>query len=351
MDLIPVIHVLHSGKLYGTERMTIKIARSLSNKYSSVILTPSGLVLVEAEKHSITTKCFQNGWGLVHYLKLFLVKYSKIVFVTTSVSQSVLIIILNIFYRRHIVHLHMVHGGIEERISYGKKSWLNYLPVELIAVSNYVSERLKIHGVYSHKIKVIDNFLLKSEIEQIPKRKSFKRSGIRQIILVSRLDPIKKIDLLFDALDFSPKLNNLEFHIFGLGTDMEKLKTRAKEKHPQILLKGFSQEIWQVMANYDLLLHLCPVEPFGLAILEAMAIGLPVLIPNQGGTKDLVEHNISGFQFNANDKTDLARCLIGLQQTSPELLNSVVENAYQTIASQYSEEQGIAAYCQLFDSS
>ena len=105
------------------------------------------------------------------------------------------------------------------------------------------------------------------------------------------------------------------------------------------------------MANYDLLLHLCPVEPFGLAILEAMAVGLPVLVPNQGGTKDLVKHNISGFQFNANDKNDLARCLTELQQTSPESLNSIVKNAYQTAASQYSEEQGIAAYHQLFDSS
>ena len=154
MDKIPVIHILHSGKLYGTERMTIKIARSLSNKYSSVILTPSGLVLVEAAKHSITTKCFQNNLDLVHYLKFYFEKYRKIVFVTNSISQSTLILILNTFYCRHLVHLHIVHGGTEEKLSYGKKSWLNRLPVNIIAVSNYVSERLKIHEYIHIKSKL-----------------------------------------------------------------------------------------------------------------------------------------------------------------------------------------------------
>ena len=37
------------------------------------------------------------------------------------------------------------------------------------------------------------------------------------------------------------------------------------------------------IADADLLVHLCPVEPFGLAILEAMAAAVPVLVPNSGG--------------------------------------------------------------------
>ncbi|MCC0178503.1 glycosyltransferase family 4 protein [Waterburya agarophytonicola K14] len=347
MDKIPFIHILYSGQLYGTERMTLNIAKGLSHEHLSTILTPDGLILAEAANRSIVTKSFEGNWDLVSRIKFYLVRHQKLVFATTSVSQSILIMLCNLFYRRQVVHLHMVHGGAEEYLSYGRKSLFNNLPVKLIAVSNYVRERLESHGVNPKKIQVIENFLLASEIEKIPKRQPFGKEGIHGVIVVSRLDPIKKVDLLFDTLDSFPELSDLRFHIFGFGKDMEKLKTKAAANYPQVILKGFSKDVFKAMANSDLLLHLCPVEPFGLAILEAIAIGLPVLIPNQGGTKTLVEDNISGFHFNANDAQDLGLSLLKLQQTSPAILNSVVKNAQVRLINRYLETQGINSYRRL----
>lgn len=347
MDKIPFIHILYSSQLYGTERMTINIAKGLSHEHLSTILTPDGSVLAEAAHRSIATKCFDNNWDLVSRIKFYLVRHQKLVFVTTSVSQSILIMLCNLFYRRQVVHLHMVHGGTEEYLSYGRKSLLNNLPVKLIAVSDYVRERLESHGVNPKKIQVIENFLLTSEIEKIPKRQPFCAAGINRVIVVSRLDPIKKVDLLFDTLDSFPELSDLAFCVFGFGKDMEKLKAKAQTSYPQVILKGFSKNVFKTMANSDLLLHLCPVEPFGLAILEAIAIGLPVLVPNQGGTKILIEDNISGFHFNANDKQDLGLSLLKLQQTSPKILNSVVKNAQANLIDRYSEIKGINSYRRL----
>ena len=351
MSQIPFVYVLYSGKLYGTERMTIKTVKAMSAMGSSVILTPPGLILKEAAQQSIAVKTFDSYWDSIYCLKSYLVEHQKLVFITTSISQSISIVLCNFFYRRQVVHLHMVHGGTEEHLSYARKFLLNNLPVKLIAVSNYVRERLEAYRVHPQKITVIENFLLKSEIELIPKRKPFKKPGIGRVVIVSRLDPIKRIDLLFDALDSFPELNNLEFRIFGFGRDMDKFKTKISKNNYQVTLNGFSENIWQAMADCDLLLHLCPVEPFGLAILEAMAVGLPVLVPDRGGTKTLVANGVSGFYFNADDKIDLAFRLSELRQVSPELLNNVVRNARQHLLSQYSEEKGIAAYRQLFDSS
>ena len=350
MNQIPFIYVLYSGQLYGTERMTINTIKGFSHEHLSLILTPPGLILTEAAYHGIATKCFRNNWDLVHCLRSYLVQYQKLIFVTTNVFQSILIVLCNLFYHRQIVHLHIVPGGMEERLSYARKSLLNNLPVRFIAVSNYVRERLEAHGVKPQKIQVIENFLLESEIERIPKRQPFRKSEISRVIIVSRLDPVKRVDLLFDALDSFPQLDSLKFRIFGFGKDMEQLKRRAIKHYPQVVLEGFSHQVLEVMANSDLLLHLCPTEPFGLVILEAMAVGIPVLVPNQGGTKTLVEHGISGFQFNANDKKDLALCLLKLRQTSPELLNYVVKNAHNKLKSRFSERKGIDAYRKLVNS-
>lgn len=40
------------------------------------------------------------------------------------------------------------------------------------------------------------------------------------------------------------------------------------------------------------------IETFGLTILEAMTYGIPVIAPDAGGPKELIEHNISGFLVN-----------------------------------------------------
>ena len=75
--------------------------------------------------------------------------------------------------------------------------------------------RLQVHGVHPQQIKTIENFLLNSQLEIIPKRQPFTKPGINRIVIVSRLDPIKRVDLLFDALDYCPELAHLEFHIQG----------------------------------------------------------------------------------------------------------------------------------------
>ncbi len=330
--------------------MAMVTIRGISSEFQSILWAPPGPILAEAEYQGIAIISLRNKWDLVRWLKSYLVQYQKLVFITTGVFQSILILVGNFFYRRQIVHLLVVHGGTDERLSYARKSWLNYLPVQLIAVSEFVRDRLQVHGVRPQQIKTIENFLLNSQIEAMPKRPPFTNPGINRVVIVSRLDPIKRVELLFDALDSCPELAHLEFHIFGLGSDMEQLKRRATESHPQVVLEGFSPQVWEVMADSDLLLHLCPVEPFGLAILEAMAVGIPVLVPDRGGTRTLVKHGISGFQFRANDEKDLALWLIKLQQAPAELLNSVVNNAHKKLASRFSEQRGIAAYRSLLTS-
>lgn len=349
MDKIPFVYVLFSGQLYGTERMAIVTAQGISGKYQPILLTPPGLVLAEAEQHQITTQCFDSNWQMAGQLKFYLANNPKLVFVTTRILHSLIIVIFNSFYRRQITHLHVVHGGANEKLSYSRKSLLNPFSLKLIAVSEFVRDRLLSYGVRFQKIEVIENFLLESQIETIPKRQSFTTPGIKRVIIVSRLEPIKRIDLLLDALDFAPALNSLEFRIFGFGSQMKQLQTRVISGNHPVLFEGFSLKILELMANSDLLLHLCPVEPFGLAILEAMAVGLPVLVPDRGGAELLVEDGVSGFQFSADDEQDLALTLEKVGRTYPMMLNSIVDNARKVLKNRFSEHRAISAYLKLLN--
>ena len=50
-----------------------------------------------------------------------------------------------------------------------------------------------------------------------------------------------------------------------------------------------SADIPRHMAEADLLVHTCPAEPFGLVILEAMAVNLPVLVTDAAGWSAIVQ--------------------------------------------------------------
>jgi glycosyltransferase involved in cell wall biosynthesis len=246
-----------------------------------------------------------------------------------------------------MAHLHVVHGGTDERLSYGRKRLLNRAKVTMVAVSEFVRSRLLANGVAEKRIRVVENFLPASRTNAVPRRAAFDSTGIRRIIVISRLDPIKRVDLLLETLDRHPDLGSLPVRIFGTGSDEELLRERVRLHHANVTLEGFHPSVESEIATSDLLLHLCPAEPFGLAILEAMAAGVPVLVPSSGGASSLVTEGRSGFHFQANDADSLASKLRELAAAPASLLNGIVAGGHEALATRFSPGARIADYQRL----
>ncbi|MEI6708788.1 MAG: glycosyltransferase family 4 protein [Methylococcales bacterium] len=344
-----LLYLLHSGNLYGTERMALVALDGLSDQFEPVLFAPSGAVHDEARRLGIGSHEFKSSLDLFKQIPAFLRATDTIAVCATGVSHSLIFLVWNCFFRVKNVHLHLVHGGTDERLSYGRKKLLNYLPVLLVAVSDYVQHRLLVHNVRPQQIKVLENFLPDSQIANAPQRPPFQTDGITKVLVISRIDPIKRIDLLLDALDIEPSLSNLDIRILGTGWDFDTLKERAKRDHPNVTFVGFSDQVEHELTASDLLLHLCPTEPFGLAILEAMAAKVPILLPNQGGAASLIEAGVSGLYFQANDAQDLVRQLSYLQSANADELNKLADNAHQRLFQHYSSSVGLNNYRELFE--
>lgn len=342
------LYALHSGNLYGTERMALYTLEGLQGEFEPVLFAPTGPALEEAKRLGMTTVAFSGAKDFALKLRPYL-HHQRIAFAATGVSHSLAFVLWNFFYRRKAVHLHLVHGGTDERESYGRKKLLNGLDVQFIAVSDFVRERLIANGTRASQIRVVGNFLPDERIRSAPRRNPFEQDGIRQVIVISRVDPIKRIDVLLDALEQHPELQDLPMRVYGTGWELEKFRARAAASLPNLIFAGFSDQVPNHLAESDLLLHLCPTEPFGLAILEAMAAGVPVLAPDQGGAAGLLEAGISGFHFAANDPGALASALSNLRQLSAEALNAVVAAAEQRLWAQYSASAGLNHYRKLLE--
>lgn len=344
---LPLLYALHSGNLYGTERMALATAAGLLDEYEPTMFAPPGPALEAASPMGFGVRPFGSAKEFARQIRPLIAAHRSLAFVATGVVHSLACLAWNLLYRRNIVHLHVVHGGTDERDSYGRKKVLNGFDVVFVAVSHFVKERLVANGVRADRIVVIENFLTPARAEAAPKREPFGTPGVRKIVVVSRVDPIKRIDVLLDAIERDPALRRLEVRVLGTGWQLDELRARANERHPNVAFVGFSPNVADELAAADALVHTCPAEPFGLAILEAMVAGVPVVVPDSGGAGALVDHGVSGFRFSANDPEALAACLRHLQTAPADLLNRVVRGGRSALATRFSPEQRIADYRRL----
>jgi glycosyltransferase involved in cell wall biosynthesis len=339
----PLLYILHSGQMFGTERMALATLQALGVGGQSLLLAPPGPVHAAARAAGVSSRVTHGRLSLAWALAQSLWRQRNAAIVATGVSQSLLAWVWQRLLGGRGAHLHVVHGGTDERLSYGRKRWLVHLPVHLVAVSDFVRQRLIAHGVHPERIEVIGNFL---PVAPAALRPAFAVDGVQRVVVLSRLDPIKRVGLLFDALARTPALSAMRFDIYGSGADVSQLRERAI-KYPNVHLHGFVPEAASALAEADLLLHTCPEEPFGLVLLEAFAAGVPVLVPNSGGAGDIVEHGVNGWHFSANDAVALGQSLQALQKAPAAALNAAVAGGHQALMQRHSPSRQARRYARL----
>jgi glycosyltransferase involved in cell wall biosynthesis len=325
--------------------MALYTAGGLTADFDPVIMAPPGPALEEARATGYEAVPFESVVQFSGALRKQLAKSGKrVAFLATGVMHSAVCLAWNKLYRRRIAHLQLVHGGAAEALSYGRKGKLNGQPVQFVAVSAYVRERLIANGVNQAQIRVIENFLPDALARNCPQRVQFGGEGLRRLIVISRLDPEKRVDVLLEALEAAPDAGHFEVHVYGTGWNADDLKARAARSNLNVAFEGFSTTVREALAGSDLLVHLCPVEPFGLAIIEAMAAGVPALVPDAGGAGSLVENGVSGFRFEANNPAAVMSKIREVADLSPERLNSVTAEGRRLLGTRFSQSARIADY-------
>lgn len=114
-------------------------------------------------------------------------------------------------------------------------------------------------------------------------------TNLRLLLYAGRLSPEKNIEVLVDMMELLAADSSVEHHLLfaGDGPRSTWLGEIAGQKAPgRIHLLGHianREDLADLYANCDALVHPNPREPFGIAPLEAMASGLPVVAPRAGG--------------------------------------------------------------------
>ena len=89
----------------------------------------------------------------------------------------------------------------------------------------------------------------------------------------------------------------------------------------KVVFLGNSNEVEKILCFSDLFLLPSKAESFGLAALEAMSHGVPVISSNAGGLAEVNVHGFSGFLSEVGDVTDMAANAITILHTDAGLKN------------------------------
>lgn len=91
---------------------------------------------------------------------------------------------------------------------------------------------------------------------------------------------------------------------------------------------GKQEQMEEILAIGDLFLLTSEYESFGLAALEAMAAGVPVISTNAGGLPEINEHGVTGYMSNVGNVDEMSAYAIELL-SDDELLKKFKANAYE----------------------
>lgn len=137
------------------------------------------------------------------------------------------------------------------------------------------------------KIKVIPCGIERDEIYDVRSKKKKERKIIG---MVSRIEKGKGQDTLIKAVS-KLKIKNFEVLIAGDG-DTASLKVLAKKLgiDRKVKFLGYVEDVFKVMANFDVFVFpsTWKLEGFGLVLLEAMAVGVPIVAADFGPIPEVV---------------------------------------------------------------
>jgi len=174
------------------------------------------------------------------------------------------------------------------------------------------------------------------EINSIPPkagRNSKLSKNNNYFLTVSRLARAKHIDVLIKAANSS----KFKLKIVGSGRDYERLKEIAG---PTVEFLGnlTDEELKKTYTNAKAFLFASRDEEFGIAVVEAMGYGLPVIAYRSGGIPEYVINGKNGFLFDQLDKSSLIKKVNELTSLASSKYIEMGKEARKT-AEKFSEEK------------
>ncbi len=225
-----------------------------------------------------------------------------------------------------------------------KKSWYNHYIYNrktdgVVAISRRIAEILIEGGVQENKVRVIysgvdpnlfGSFAFAGWHARTPTVGTVavlvKRKGHRFLLEAAAIIKQRGVKLRYQFAGDGPEKEELEKLVGKLGLAEE------------VSFHGFLPNVAAFLSNVDIFVLPSLYEGLGVAVLEAMAAGKPIVSSHVGGIPELICHQESGLLVRAGSAESLADAILGLL-SQEGLAESMGRRAWQKVREEFTLEQ------------
>lgn len=254
------------------------------------------------------------------------------------------------------VVIHTFHGSVftgyfgtmGSRVYAATERCLARITDAAIGVSPAVSHELASHrlrprhGIHTVPLGLeLDKFLHRSP-RGILRRRLKIPEEVKLAACVGRLVPIKDVATLLEAFSMS-SVEDAHLVVIGDGPERARLESRCRELDlaGRVHFTGFLSELESIYPELDVVVNSSRNEGTPVALIEAMAAGVPVIATSVGGTPDLLQNGALGTLVPPASPRTLADALARVIQ-HPRRARARCADARTTVVERYRSERLVA---------
>jgi N-acetyl-alpha-D-glucosaminyl L-malate synthase BshA len=218
------------------------------------------------------------------------------------------------------------------------------------AVSESLKQQTRRELPVHTDVRVIYNFLFCDEYRRMPDpalRECYCPAGRcdRLVVHVSNFRPVKRVAAVVEVFGQIRKRVNARLLLVGDGPDLPEARRRIRELglKSSVEILGEQEQLVPLLSEADLFLLPSAQESFGLAALEAMACGVPVIASRVGGLPEVIEDGVSGFLHEPDDLAGMAASGIALL-TDRDLHERIAHAGRRTVEEKFCAEKIVPIY-------
>lgn len=216
-----------------------------------------------------------------------------------------------------------------------------------------VSQAVKEYSVAKGKIKAAKIAVIYNGIDLT----RFKFRGYHKIEpakisagVLARLAEQKGHKYLIEAIPLIlAKYPGFTLHIWGEGALRSELQVQAKDLavSKNVMFQGKTGQPEKVLPQLDLFIFPSVWEGLGIAVLEAQAVGLPVVASRIPGVDELIKNKETGLLFAPKDPRAIAAAVLAVLDNE-QLQQKIVKQAHDQVQTKFSLEKMVNSYSNLY---
>jgi L-malate glycosyltransferase len=182
----------------------------------------------------------------------------------------------------------------------------------------YVTKDLRIYYQLAHAglpALVIPNGVESMDRRQFPRPAEMREEWFN-LLVVGRLDLVKGHHLAIEAVATKDLAQDIHLHLLGLGPREQELQALAESlgvAH-RVHLLGFRRNVYDYITHCDVLLMPSLHEGLPYTLLEAMALGTPIIASRVGGLAEVLQDGVTALLTPPQDIASLALAIARLHR-------------------------------------